>query len=160
LESPIFTPAAKAELGSHDENVTFEAVEAAVGAELAHRLRATTLGIYDAAAQHAAGRGILLADTKFELGLDPAGSLVLGDEVLTPDSSRYWPADGYQAGRVQPSYDKQFVRDWLTSPASGWDRESDVPPPALPQDVVTATRQRYIEAYERVSGLRFADWVS
>ena len=160
LATPIFTPAAKAELGAHDENIAFEAAEAMVGAELAERLRDTTLAVYGTAADHATGRGIILADTKFEFGFGADGSLVLGDEVLTPDSSRYWPADGYQAGRVQPSYDKQFVRDWLTSPASGWDRGSELPPPPLPDDVVAATRDRYVMAYERVSGLRFADWAS
>jgi phosphoribosylaminoimidazole-succinocarboxamide synthase len=159
LQTPIFTPAAKAELGSHDENVTFETVRSTAGSAMAERLRDTTLKIYRAAAEHAAGRGMILADTKFEFGLDVDHTLVLGDEVLTPDSSRYWPADGYQPGRVQPSYDKQFVRDWLTSAASGWDRAADVVPPPLPADVIEATRGRYIEGYERVSGLRFADWL-
>ncbi len=160
LTTPIFTPAAKAELGAHDENITFESAAAMVGEELAHQLRDKTLGIYSAAAEHATSRGIILADTKFEFGFGAGRALVLGDEVLTPDSSRYWPADGYQAGRVQPSYDKQFVRDWLTSPDSGWDRSSEVSPPPLPDHVVGATRDRYIQGYERVSGLSFADWIS
>ncbi|MCP2259337.1 phosphoribosylaminoimidazole-succinocarboxamide synthase [Streptoalloteichus tenebrarius] len=158
LPEPIFTPATKAEIGAHDENVSFDAVAATVGGERAERLRELTLRIYSRAAEHAAGRGVLLADTKFEFGATPDGELVLADEVLTPDSSRFWPADGYQPGRVQPSFDKQYVRDWLTSPASGWDRASDTPPPALPDDVVAATRARYVEAYERLSGRSLADW--
>ena len=157
--TPIFTPATKAELGQHDENVSFESVAATVGAELAAALRDRTLELYTAAAAHALERGIILADTKFEFGTDEQGTLVLADEVFTPDSSRYWPADSYQEGVVQPSFDKQFVRNWLTGPESGWDRHGDVPPPALPPDVVDATRARYIEAYERISGLRFEDWM-
>jgi phosphoribosylaminoimidazole-succinocarboxamide synthase len=159
LPEPIFTPATKAELGEHDENVTFEAVVAAVGAERAEQLRALTLALYSRAVDHAATRGLLLADTKVEFGL-LGNAMVLGDEVLTPDSSRFWPADGYAPGVAQPSFDKQFVRDWLTSKASGWDRASDTPPPPLPDDVVAATRARYIEAYERISGRSFADWMS
>ncbi|QTR06241.1 phosphoribosylaminoimidazolesuccinocarboxamide synthase [Saccharothrix algeriensis] len=159
LAEPIFTPATKAELGEHDENVSFEHVVSQVGAEPAGRLRDATLLVYGAAREFARSRGVILADTKFEFGLDRTGQLVLGDEVLTPDSSRYWPADGYRAGRVQPSFDKQYVRDWLTSPASGWDRASDTPPPPLPDDVVAATRSRYVEAYERITGLSFADWI-
>lgn len=158
LPEPIFTPAIKAEFGEHDENVPFAVVAAQVGEERAERLRAATLAIYGAAAEYAASRGVLLADTKFEFGFDAAGALVLGDEVLTPDSSRYWPADGYAPGGAQPSFDKQFVRDWLTSPASGWDRSSGEQPPELPREVVDATRARYIEAYETVSGRSFADW--
>ncbi len=157
LPEPIFTPATKAEIGEHDENVSFEAVVTTVGAERAEQLRALTLALYSRAADHAASRGLLLADTKVEFGM-LGKAMVLGDEVLTPDSSRFWPADGYQPGRVQPSFDKQYVRDWLTSPASGWDRASDAPPPALPDEVVDATRARYIEAYERISGRSFADW--
>ncbi len=159
LAEPIFTPATKAVIGEHDENVSFEHVAAAVGADLAGRLRDATLAVYGAAREFARSRGVILADTKFEFGLDDAGTLVLGDEVLTPDSSRFWPVDGYQAGRVQPSFDKQYVRDWLTSDASGWDRAADTPPPPLPDDVVAATRARYVEAYERISGLSFADWI-
>lgn len=156
---PLFTPASKAELGLHDENITFDDVIALVGAERAGQLRDATLAIYDKAAEHALSRGIILADTKFEFGVDADGNLVLADEVFTPDSSRYWPADTYQAGVVQPSFDKQFVRNWLTSGDSGWDRGAEVPPPPLPSDVVAATRDRYIEAYERISGLKFADWI-
>jgi len=163
LLEPIFTPAAKAELGSHDENVTFDMVAELTGKEVADQLRDTTLAIYAAATAHATGRGIILADTKFEFGFEVTAaekkSLVLGDEVLTPDSSRFWPADGYQAGRTQPSYDKQFVRDWLTSAEAGWDRTGDAPPPPLPEDVVAATRDRYVQAYEKVSGRAFADWM-
>jgi phosphoribosylaminoimidazole-succinocarboxamide synthase len=159
LPEPIFTPAAKAELGSHDENITFDTVAATAGAELANTLRDLTLKIYSRAAEHATSRGIILADTKFEFGRR-AGSLVLGDEVLTPDSSRFWPADGFRPGRVQPSFDKQFVRDWLTSADSGWDRAGDEPPPALPEHVVEATRDRYIQAYEKISGSSFSDWLS
>ncbi|HEU5007266.1 MAG TPA: phosphoribosylaminoimidazolesuccinocarboxamide synthase [Jatrophihabitantaceae bacterium] len=159
LPEPIFTPAAKAQLGEHDENVDYDTVAATVGADTAAQLRELTLTIYRRAAEIATERGILLADTKFEFGRDPAsGELVLGDEVLTPDSSRFWPAQSWQPGRAQPSFDKQYVRDWLLSPASGWDRAADTPPPPLPDDVVAATRARYVEAYERLSGLAFADW--
>ncbi len=158
LTEPIFTPATKAQLGEHDENVSFEALVATVGRERADELRETTLRVYERAAEHARRRGVLLADTKFEFGVDELGTLVLGDEVLTPDSSRYWPADDYEEGRVQASFDKQYVRDWLTSPDSGWDRASDAPPPALPEDVVAATRARYVEAYERITGRSIDDW--
>lgn len=159
LPEPIFTPAAKAQLGEHDENVTYEDAVRMVGEQTAARLRELTLEIYRSAAATAADRGILLADTKLEFGRDPStGELVLGDEVLTPDSSRFWPADEWQPGRAQRSYDKQFVRDYLTSPAAGWDRSG--PPPALPEEVVQATRARYIEAYERLTGLSFADWLA
>ncbi|MBP1160635.1 phosphoribosylaminoimidazole-succinocarboxamide synthase [Rhodococcus sp. PvR044] len=159
LPEPIFTPATKAVLGEHDENVDFATVIDQLGQELAIKLREDTLDIYFRAASFAADRGIILADTKFEFGLDADGNLVLADEVLTPDSSRYWPAEGYEPGRVQPSFDKQFVRNWLTGQESGWDRASDTPPPPLPQEIVDATRSRYIEAYERISGLSFDDWV-
>ena len=152
LPEPIFTPAAKAELGEHDENVTFERVVQMVGDSAATALRETTLALYSRAAEIAWDRGIILADTKFELGTDADGDLVLGDEVLTPDSSRFWPADAWEPGRVTPSFDKQYVRDWLTSPASGWDRGGDQEPPALPDDVVERTRSRYLEAYERLTG--------
>jgi len=159
LPEPIFTPATKADLGDHDENISFEQVAEKVGLNLAMKLRQDTLDIYDRAAMYASERGILLADTKFEFGLDKAGNLVLADEVLTPDSSRYWPAEEYEEGKVQPSFDKQIVRNWLTGPESGWDRKSDTLPPALPQHVVDKTRARYIEAYERISGLSFDDWI-
>lgn len=159
LPEPIFTPATKAEFGEHDENVSFAEVARVVGGERARQLRSATLAVYERAAEHALSRGILLADTKFEFGIDPATDLlVLADEVLTPDSSRYWPADGYHAGGPQPSFDKQYVRDWLTSPASGWDRASDTEPPVLPDGVISATRARYIEAYETISGRSFANW--
>ena len=152
LPEPIFTPAAKAELGEHDENVTFERVIQMVGDRAATALRETTLALYSRAAEIARDRGIILADTKFELGTDADGDLILGDEVLTPDSSRFWPADAWEPGRVTPSFDKQYVRDWLTSPASGWDRDGGQEPPALPADVVERTRARYLEAYERLTG--------
>ncbi|MXP23988.1 phosphoribosylaminoimidazolesuccinocarboxamide synthase [Gordonia sp. HNM0687] len=158
LPEPIFTPATKAAQGDHDENISFERVVEQEGAELAQRLRTATLDIYRRGAELAADRGIILADTKFEFGLGPDGELVLADEVLTPDSSRYWEAAGYQPGRVQPSFDKQIVRNWLTGPDSGWDRAADQPPPPLPEDVVARTRERYIEAYEWISQRSFADW--
>ena len=157
LPEPIFTPATKAELGEHDENVSFDVVVGTVGREAAETLRDLTLAVYARAEGIARGRGVVLADTKLEFGTDPTtGAVTLGDEVLTPDSSRFWPADAWQPGRAQPSFDKQFVRDWLTSPASGWDRASDTPPPALPADVVERTRDRYLEAYERLTGERLA----
>ena len=156
---PLFTPATKAELGQHDENVSFDHIVDVVGADLAAQLRDRTLELYKAAAAHALTKGIILADTKFEFGVDGKNGVVLADEVFTPDSSRYWPADTYTEGVVQPSFDKQYVRNWLTGPDSGWDRGGEVPPPPLPPDVVAATRARYIEAYERISGLSFDDWI-
>jgi phosphoribosylaminoimidazole-succinocarboxamide synthase len=156
LPEPVFTPATKAAMGEHDENVTFEQVASTVGADAAAELRDTTLAVYRRARDIAAERGIVVADTKLELGRDAEGRLVLGDEVLTPDSSRFWPAEQWQPGRPQPSYDKQFVRDWLTSPASGWDRASGEKPPPLPDDVVERTRAKYVEAYERLTGRTFA----
>src|SRR3954451_17343774 len=155
LAAAVFTPATKAALGEHDENVSFDVVAETVGVDTAQRLRDLTLAIYAAAAEIAAERGIILADTKLEFGYDTAGRLVLGDEVLTPDSSRFWPADAWQPGRAQPSYDKQVVRDWLTSPASGWGRDSGEPPPPLPDAVVDRTRSRYLEAFEKLTGQRF-----
>jgi phosphoribosylaminoimidazole-succinocarboxamide synthase len=155
LTHPIFTPATKAARGEHDENVTFAAAEQAVGAYVAHELRRLTLAVYARGHELALERGIVLADTKLEFGRRADGTIVLADEVLTPDSSRFWPADQWSPGRAQPSYDKQYVRDWLTSPASGWDRSSGEPPPPLPDDVVARTRARYIEAYERLTGRRF-----
>jgi phosphoribosylaminoimidazole-succinocarboxamide synthase len=160
LPEPIFTPATKAALGDHDENVSYAAVEATVGAATAAELREQTLAIYSRAAEIAVARGIILADTKFEFGRDAGGRLVLADEVLTPDSSRFWPVDQWQPGRAQPSFDKQYVRNWLLSADSGWDRAADQPPPALPDEVVEQTRARYVEAYERLTGLRFADWLA
>lgn len=151
LPEPIFTPATKAEQGEHDENVSFDVVVEKLGRERAEELRDAALRIYSTAAALAEEKGIILADTKFEFGVDKHGTLVLADEVLTPDSSRYWPADTYEEGKVQPSFDKQYVRDWLTN--SGWDKEST--PPRLPDDVVQATRARYVEAFERLSGTTF-----
>jgi phosphoribosylaminoimidazole-succinocarboxamide synthase len=151
LPEPVFTPSTKAEVGEHDEAIDFAAVEAAVGAGRAAELRELTLALYRRGAEIAAEAGIILADTKFEFGLDAEGRLTLGDEVLTPDSSRFWPAITWSPGAAQPSYDKQFVRDWLTT--SGWDRVS--PPPELPADVVEATRERYVTAYEELTGTTF-----
>ena len=159
FDTPLFTPATKAELGAHDENISFDRVVDLVGAQRAGQLRDLTLQTYRQAADHALAKGVIIADTKFEFGVDSDGQLVLADEVFTPDSSRYWPADSYTEGVVQPSFDKQFVRNWLTGPQSGWDRNGAVAPPPLPDDIVTATRERYIEAYERISGLKFADWI-
>ncbi len=151
LPSPVFTPSTKAEVGEHDEAIDFASVVSAVGASRAEELRELTLALYSRAAQIALDAGIILADTKFEFGL-AGDSLVLGDEVLTPDSSRFWPSVTWAPGAVQPSFDKQYVRDWLTS--SGWDRVS--PPPELPSDVVEATRERYVTAYEQLTGRTFA----
>jgi phosphoribosylaminoimidazole-succinocarboxamide synthase len=155
LPEPIFTPSTKAEEG-HDEAIDFEHAVAAIGdRDLAGRLREISIALYTFGAEHAAQRGVILADTKFEFGLDSAGELVLGDEVLTPDSSRYWPADSYEAGRGQPSFDKQYVRDWASS--TGWDKAP--PAPEIPGDVVAGTRDRYVEAYERITGEPFAAWL-
>ncbi|MFE9685740.1 phosphoribosylaminoimidazolesuccinocarboxamide synthase [Streptomyces sp. NPDC002701] len=151
LPGPIFTPATKAAVGDHDENVAYEEVARQVGAETAAQLRQATLAVYSRGRDIARDRGIILADTKFEFGFD-GETLVIADEVLTPDSSRFWPADQWEPGRAQPSFDKQYVRDWLTSAESGWDRGSEQPPPALPQRVVDATRAKYVEAYERLTG--------
>nr|WP_167760607.1 phosphoribosylaminoimidazolesuccinocarboxamide synthase [Blastococcus sp. CT_GayMR16] len=151
LPTPVFTPSTKAEVGEHDEAIDFASVVYAVGAARAEELRDLTLALYSRAAEIALEAGIILADTKFEFGLAADGGLVLGDEVLTPDSSRFWPAATWSPGAVQPSYDKQYVRDWLTS--TGWDRVS--PPPELPSDVVEATRERYVTAYEQLTGQSF-----
>jgi phosphoribosylaminoimidazole-succinocarboxamide synthase len=155
LPEPLFTPATKAALGEHDENVSYDEVAGRIGAEEAARLRQLTLQVYGVAEATARDRGIILADTKLEFGSRPDGTVLLADEVLTPDSSRFWPADAWAPGRAQASYDKQFVRDWLTSPASGWDRGSGDPPPPLPDEVVERTRARYVEAYERLTGRPF-----
>ncbi|MCC5948494.1 MAG: phosphoribosylaminoimidazolesuccinocarboxamide synthase [Nitriliruptoraceae bacterium] len=155
LPTPIFTPATKAERGEHDVNVDLAAVIAGVGEDLAMALQERSLALYRAGAAHAAERGIILADTKFEFGLD-GDELVLADEVLTPDSSRYWPADTWEPGVSPPSFDKQYVRDHVT--ASGWDRTP--PAPALPAEVVASTRARYVEVYERLTGRSFEDWLA
>lgn len=155
LPEPIFTPSTKAPQGEHDEPMPYADVEAAIGTERAAQVRDLTIAILARGNEIAAQRGILLADTKVEFGTRSDGTLVLADEVLTPDSSRFWPADGWQPGRPQPSFDKQFVRDWLTSPESGWDRASGEAPPALPEHVVEQTRAKYVEAYERLTGERF-----
>jgi phosphoribosylaminoimidazole-succinocarboxamide synthase len=160
LPKPIFTPATKADIGDHDINITFDEVMTAIGQEEAQQLRRISLAVYERADLLARERGLILADTKFEIGLGltgkHAGEYVLADEVLTPDSSRYWPADLWEPGHAQPSFDKQFVRDWLTSPDSGWDKDSGTPPPELPEHIVEQTRAKYIEAYERLTGERFA----
>jgi phosphoribosylaminoimidazole-succinocarboxamide synthase len=155
LPEPIFTPATKAQEG-HDENIDFEGAVALIGDRgLADRLREISIAVYQHAAAHALERGIILADTKFEFGLDGDGTLTLGDEVCTPDSSRFWPADQYEPGRSQPSFDKQFVRDWASS--TGWDRTP--PAPEIPEEVVARTTEKYIEAYERLTGEPFAEWL-
>ncbi|NIK55924.1 phosphoribosylaminoimidazolesuccinocarboxamide synthase [Kribbella shirazensis] len=154
LETPIFTPATKAELGDHDENVSYDAVVATVGADIAAVLRQATLDVYSKARAMAEERGIILADTKFEFGARPDGTIVLADEVLTPDSSRFWPADQWAPGKQQPSYDKQIVRDWLQF-ESGWDRASGEAPPPLSDEVVERTRSSYISAYEQLTGRKF-----
>jgi phosphoribosylaminoimidazole-succinocarboxamide synthase len=151
LPASIFTPATKAEIGDHDINIDFQSASKIVGAEAAEDLRRLTLALYDTAADFARGRGIILADTKFEFGINMAGEITLGDEALTPDSSRFWESDGWTPGKSQPSFDKQFVRDWLT--ASGWDKKS--PPPELPSEVVEKTAERYNSAFERITGSKF-----
>jgi phosphoribosylaminoimidazole-succinocarboxamide synthase len=156
LPTPIFTPSTKAEEG-HDEAIDFEQAAELVGdRDLMGRVRDASVALYCFAADHARERGVILADTKFEFGLDPNGELVVGDEVLTPDSSRYWPADTYEPGHGQPSFDKQFVRDWAS--ASGWDKTP--PAPAVPEDVVEGTRARYVEAYEKITGEPFDAWLA
>jgi len=155
LPEPIFTPATKAQEG-HDENIDFERAAELVGDRaLTERVRDVSIAVYAHAAEHAREHGIILADTKFEFGLDADGVLTLGDEVCTPDSSRFWPAADYQPGRGQPSFDKQFVRDWASS--TGWDRNP--PAPAIPDDVVARTREKYVEAYERITGEPFDAWL-
>ena len=163
LPTPIFTPSTKAPIGEHDQPMTFSEVEAQIGMPVAARVRDLTIAILKRGNEIAADRGILLADTKVEFGFDRSRldadgnpTIVLADEVLTPDSSRFWPAARWQPGRAQDSYDKQFVRDWLTSSASGWDRSSGETPPALPGDIIEATRSKYIEAYEALTGRAFA----
>lgn len=156
LAEPIFTPATKAEEGEHDVNVSFEVMADELGGLLADKMRQVALAVYAAGAAHAAAQGIILADTKIEMGLDETGGLVLADEVLTPDSSRYWPADQWKPGSTPPSFDKQYVRDFATS--TGWNKQP--PAPALPDDVVAATRARYVEAYERLTGQPFDRWLA
>ncbi len=155
LPEPIYTPSTKAEVG-HDEAIDFDETARLIGSdELAGQLRDASLAVYEAVAAHARERGVILADTKFEFGLDEDGVLTLGDEVCTPDSSRFWPADGYEPGHGQPSFDKQYVRDWATS--TGWDRSP--PAPAIPDEVVAQTRERYVTAYERLAGEPFGAWL-
>ncbi len=156
LPEPVFTPATKAPLGQHDMNIPAAVVAQQAGHAVAAELARITLDVYRRGAELAASRGIIVADTKLELGFDSGGDLRLADEVLTPDSSRFWPADGWAPGRSQPSFDKQYVRDWLTSPASGWDRRGPEPPPPLPGEIIERTRRTYIEAYERLTGRPWA----
>lgn len=160
LPKALFTPATKAPMGEHDVNITYDEVMVMIGQDEAQDLKRMTLDVYRRAAAIAEERGLILADTKFEFGIAHsgryAGQMVLADEVLTPDSSRYWPMDQWHPGGPQPSYDKQFVRDWLTSPASGWDRHSGEAPPPLPDEVVDKTRAKYVEAYELLTGERFS----
>jgi phosphoribosylaminoimidazole-succinocarboxamide synthase len=156
LPEPIFTPATKAEIGDHDENIDFDRAAEILGDRgLLEELRRLTLAIYSSAAEHARERGVILADTKFEFGRRADGTIVLGDEVLTPDSSRFWPADGYEPGHGQPSFDKQYVRDWAAG--SGWDKSP--PAPELPDEVVARTRELYVDAYERITGEDFSAWL-
>jgi phosphoribosylaminoimidazole-succinocarboxamide synthase len=155
LPEPIFDPDTKAPPGQHDENLTKAELDLLVGADVAAELERITLAVYQRGADLAAEGGIIAADTKIELGFDQAGTLRLADEVLTPDSSRFWPADAWQPGRSQVSFDKQFVRDWLTSPASGWDRRGPEPPPPLPDHIVEQTRQMYVAAFERITGMQW-----
>jgi phosphoribosylaminoimidazole-succinocarboxamide synthase len=156
LPEPIFTPATKADVGDHDENVDFDRAADIIGDRaLLEELRRLSIAIYELGAAHARERGIILADTKFEFGRRPDGTIVLGDEVLTPDSSRFWPADGYEPGHGQPSFDKQYVRDWASG--SGWDKTP--PAPAIPDDVVARTRELYVDAYERITGEPFEAWL-
>jgi len=152
LPEILFTPSTKAEVGGHDENISFAECESIIGAELAAQVRDKAVALYSEAAAYAETRGIIICDTKFEFGLDENGTLTLMDEVLTPDSSRFWPQSQYQTGISPPSFDKQFVRDWLLSPSSGWDPNSGARPPELPDDVVEKTRERYCEVYERLTG--------
>ena len=156
LPEPIFTPATKAEVGDHDENVDVERATEIVGDRgLLEELRDLSIAVYTRAAEHARTRGIILADTKFEFGRDADGTLIVGDEVLTPDSSRFWPTEGYEPGHGQPSFDKQYVRDWAAG--SGWDKTP--PAPALPDDVIARTRELYVDAYERITGEPFDAWL-
>ena len=155
LPEPIFTPSTKAEEG-HDEAIDLARAGELVGsAELAERLRDVSIAVYEAVAEYALARGVILADTKFEFGFDADGTLTLGDEVCTPDSSRFWPADQYAVGRGQPSFDKQYVRDWASG--TGWDKAP--PAPAIPDEVVAATRERYVTAYEKLAGEPFSAWL-
>jgi phosphoribosylaminoimidazole-succinocarboxamide synthase len=155
LPRPVFTPATKAPRGEHDENIPAAAVAGLVGTEVAAELERITLEVYRRGAELAGRRGIIVADTKIELGFDPGGRLLLADEVLTPDSSRFWPADQWVPGRTAPSLDKQYVRDWLTSAQAGWDRYGPEPPPPLPEPVVERTRDTYVRAYESITGRRW-----
>jgi phosphoribosylaminoimidazole-succinocarboxamide synthase len=155
LPEPIFTPATKAELGEHDENISFEQAEQKIGSLLATELKLKSIQLFTKAREIADARNLILADTKFEFGLDQNNQITLADEVLTPDSSRYWPKASYRLGKSQNSFDKQFVRDWLTSKESGWDRNSNTPPPALPEEIIHKTREKYLEVYQLLTGEKY-----
>jgi len=157
LPAAVFTPATKAPIGEHDENISYKRLAESVGVGLAADLSRITLAVYERGARLAAERGIIVADTKVEFGFDALGTLRLGDEVLTPDSSRFWPAEAWRPGLSQPSFDKQYVRDWLLSRESGWNRASGEPPPPLPARVIERTRERYLQAFERITGLTWTD---
>ena len=157
LPEPIFTPATKAPSGAHDENISARQLADLVGAELAADLERLTLAVYQRGAELAAARGLIVADTKLEFGIDANGTLRLGDELLTPDSSRFWPTEQWRPGTSQPSLDKQHVRDWLTSPESGWDPNAGQPPPPLPSHIVQRTREAYVMAYHRITGMTWDD---
>jgi phosphoribosylaminoimidazole-succinocarboxamide synthase len=156
LPEPLFTPSTKASGGEHDTNISLAEVASSIGADTAAEIARLTLAVYARAEEIARARGIILADTKIEFGQRADGTIVLADEVLTPDSSRFWPAESWEPGHPQPSYDKQYVRDWLTSSASGWDRNGGSPPPPLPDDVIERTRSKYVEAYERLTDLAWS----
>jgi phosphoribosylaminoimidazole-succinocarboxamide synthase len=159
LPKPLFTPATKAAVGEHDVSITYDELIVELGQEEAQELKRLSLSVYEYAAEKMLRKGLILADTKFEFGIALGGKykdrIILGDEVLTPDSSRYWEKDQWNPGGAQPSFDKQFVRDWLTSPASGWSKDSGEAPPPLPPEIVEKTREKYVQAYERITGSKF-----
>ncbi len=159
LPKPLFTPATKAAIGEHDVSITYDELIVELGQEEAQELKRLSLSVYEYAAEKMLRKGLILADTKFEFGIALGGKykdrIILGDEVLTPDSSRYWEKDQWNPGGAQPSFDKQFVRDWLTSPASGWSKDSGEAPPPLPPEIVEKTREKYVQAYERITGSKF-----
>jgi len=155
LPEPIFTPATKADLGEHDENITFEQMQKIIGSDLAIQVKNKAIAIYKKASQIADNKNLILADTKYEFGLDENQKLILADEVLTPDSSRFWPKASWQEGKPQISFDKQFVRDWLTSKESGWDKNSSTPPPHLPLEIIEKTREKYLEVFKLLTGSKY-----
>jgi len=155
LPEPIFTPATKADLGEHDENINFEQMQKIIGSDLAMQVKNKAMEIFKKASQIADNKNLILADTKFEFGLDENQNLILADEVLTPDSSRFWPKESWQEGKSQISFDKQFVRDWLTSKESGWDKNSNTPPPQLPLEIIEKTREKYLEVFRLLTGSKY-----